>query len=111
MSRRTAVFYYKFETAALARLCDAGFSVESLTKKLSPKVLNKFTGNSLIAMQIFVNGHAFDIGEGITIRDALKALGHNPEIYIVARNGEITHENESLSEGDKLDLVKITSGG
>lgn len=41
----------------------------------------------------------------------MKKLGFNPEIYIVAKNGEITHENESLNEGDKLDLVKIISGG
>ena len=74
-------------------------------------MLNKFTGNSLIAMQIFVNGSISEIDEGITIHDALKALGHNPEIYIVARNGEITHDNELLCKGDKLDLVKITSGG
>ncbi len=62
-------------------------------------------------MQIFVNGDKFDIDNNATIREAIKKLGHNPEIYIVARNGEITHENEPLREGDKLDLVKIISGG
>ena len=62
-------------------------------------------------MQIFVNGDKFDIDGNTTIREAIKKLGHNPEIYIVARNGEITHENEALREGDKLDLVKIISGG
>ncbi len=62
-------------------------------------------------MQIFVNGSLIDVNEGITIREAIKKIGENPEIYIVARNGEITHENEALREGDKLDLVKIISGG
>ena len=62
-------------------------------------------------MQIFVNGDKFDIDGNATIRNALKSLGHNPEIYIVARNGEITHENERLQEGDRIELVKIISGG
>ncbi len=62
-------------------------------------------------MQIFVNGEPAEVNESLTIREAMKKLGFNPEIYIVAKNGEITHENESLNEGDKLDLVKIISGG
>ncbi len=62
-------------------------------------------------MQIFVNGYRFDIDNNATIREVIKKLGYNPEIYIVAKNGEITHENESLGEGDKIDLVKIISGG
>ena len=62
-------------------------------------------------MQIFVNGEAAEISGSATIREAVKSLGYNPEIYIVAKNGEITHENEQLAEGDKLDLVKIISGG
>lgn len=62
-------------------------------------------------MQIFVNGSAMEVGEGITVRETIKKLGQNPEIYITAVNGEITHENRSLREGDKLDLVKIISGG
>ncbi len=62
-------------------------------------------------MQIFVNGKEAEVNSEITIRDAIKKLGYNPEIYIVALNGEIIHENESLGEGDKIDLVKIISGG
>ena len=62
-------------------------------------------------MQVFVDNAALDVAESTTIRDALKKAGHNPEIYIVACNGEITHENTSLREGDKLELVKIISGG
>ena len=62
-------------------------------------------------MQISVNGEMAEIDSNVTIREAIKKLGYNPEIYIVARNGEITHENASLEEGDKLDLVKVISGG
>ena len=62
-------------------------------------------------MQITVNGSLIDVNDGSTIRDAIKRIGENPEIYIAAVNGQITHENTALNSGDKIDLVKIISGG
>ena len=67
--------------------------------------------HSLIGMQISIDGLVKDFKDGVTVREALKALGHNPEIYLVAVNGTITHENTVLQSGDSLDLVKIISGG
>ncbi len=48
---------------------------------------------------------------GRTARDLLKELGILPETVLVARNGEIVPESEALAGGDRIELLRVISGG
>ena len=61
-------------------------------------------------MKITIDGKPHET-EKTAIADILKELNINREEYIVAKNGTITHENTNLQENDRIDLIKIISGG
>jgi len=61
-------------------------------------------------MRLSLDGKEIDIA-GKTVEDMFEELGLNPEIFLVKRNNEIVHEYESLAEGDKIELIKVISGG
>lgn len=46
-----------------------------------------------------------------TIEDALKLLKINSETVLVKRNNEIIPSIEKLKDGDKIEALKIISGG
>ncbi len=46
-----------------------------------------------------------------TIDDVLNFLGVNRESVLVSVNGEITVEEECLSKGDEIRLIRAVSGG
>ncbi len=56
-------------------------------------------------------GHKVGIGATISIEKLLKKMGINPEIVIVSVNGEITPDNEKVKAGDKVEIIKVVSGG
>jgi len=62
-------------------------------------------------MQVTVNGNVVELKENAVVLDALKKLNLNPEIFIVSRDNEIVHEHEQLKDNDRLDLIKVISGG
>ncbi len=62
-------------------------------------------------MRVTVNCEGVELSEKSTVLDALRKLSINPEIFIVSRNGEIIHEHETLRNNDKLELIKVISGG
>ena len=51
------------------------------------------------------------IPEGLSIKDLLKKLEINREAVIVSRNREIVPDTETISDKDRIDIVRITSGG
>ena len=61
-------------------------------------------------MRLSVDGKEVMI-KGQTVEDMFAELKMNPEIFLVKRNNEIVHEYESLKEGDKIELIKVISGG
>ena len=52
-----------------------------------------------------------DIAKGTKIFDILKKLNINREVVVIAKNGEITPENEELRDGDKIHIITVVSGG
>lgn len=62
-------------------------------------------------MRIKVDDKDVELENNAVALDALKALGLNPEIFIVGRDNEIIHEHEVLRDKDKLTLIKVISGG
>jgi len=61
-------------------------------------------------MKIAVDGKEVNI-IGKTVEDMFEELGMNYEVFLVKRNNEIVHEYETLNEGDKIELIKVISGG
>ncbi|MEM7819453.1 MAG: MoaD/ThiS family protein [Candidatus Aenigmatarchaeota archaeon] len=62
-------------------------------------------------MYIFVNRKKIKIKENSTVLDVLKKLELNPEIYLVKRKRELITEDEKLKNNDKIELIKVISGG
>lgn len=51
------------------------------------------------------------LGSGATAHDALKKAGINSEMVLIKRNGEIIPDAEKLKDGDKLELLRVVTGG
>lgn len=66
-------------------------------------------------MQVVVNGDPLEVAEGATVLDLLEQLGLGPKWVVVERNGEPVerrHNGEtSLTEGDRLEIVRAVAGG
>jgi len=43
--------------------------------------------------------------------DVVRKLRVNPETVIIKRSGEIILENETLKNNDRIELIKVVSGG
>ncbi len=46
-----------------------------------------------------------------TINDILRELGYNREEVVVRLNGKIVAEEEELSRGDSIEVIRIVTGG
>ncbi len=65
-------------------------------------------------MEIIVrqkNEKKIKVQEGLSIGDLLKNRGINRETVLVAKNGEISLEEEILKEGDVVNIISVISGG
>ncbi len=51
------------------------------------------------------------VEDGLSIGDLLKDLEINKETVLVAKNGEISLEEEILKEGDVVEIISVISGG
>jgi thiamine biosynthesis protein ThiS len=51
------------------------------------------------------------VKNGSKIADVLKELGINRETVLVRRNGKIVPEEEKIKDRDKIEVIRITSGG
>ena len=49
--------------------------------------------------------------ENATVSDILKEIKLNPQTVIVSRQGEIIPDTEKVKDGDKLEAIRVVSGG
>ncbi len=67
------------------------------------------------AMQLTVNGKPRRVDGPLTLLGLLEQIGIDPRIIAVERNGEIVKRDRygetSLSDGDKLEIVRMVGGG
>ncbi|MCD6461340.1 MAG: MoaD/ThiS family protein [Thermoplasmata archaeon] len=52
-----------------------------------------------------------DLGEGATVLDAMKTLGVPPDVTIALMGGRPVPEDRPLSDGERLEMVTVVSGG
>lgn len=66
-------------------------------------------------MQISLNGQKADTGDGQTVADIVGRFGFSPETILIEHNGVALHRREwrekPLSDGDRLEIVRIAAGG
>ena len=64
-----------------------------------------------VTIQFLKKEREIEMKEGSTIADALKKIEINPETVIVNRGGEIVTDSEKLKSGEKIEAIRIVSGG
>lgn len=66
-------------------------------------------------MQVQLNGEPFELADGATVADLVRALGGDPRGIAIERNLEIVpksrHGATRLEEGDQLEVVQFVGGG
>lgn len=66
-------------------------------------------------MQIFLNGAAQSVKEGIRLKELVESLGSDPRGIAIELNREIVPKSEHgavvLSDGDQLEVVQFVGGG
>lgn len=66
-------------------------------------------------MQVQLNGEPFELADGATVADLVRALGGDPRGIAIERNLEIVpksrHGETRLEEGDRLEVVQFVGGG
>ena len=53
----------------------------------------------------------YEVPAGMTVRDALRRVGIEPESVLPTRQGELITDDETLREGESIRLVAVISGG
>lgn len=51
------------------------------------------------------------LSKPVKIKNILKKLKINPEDYIIKRNNELCHEEDTAKNKDKIFLIPVISGG
>ena len=66
-------------------------------------------------MRATVNGDSVELPEGMSVADLLRHLGVRAERVAVERNGAVVkrarHVEETIAEGDVLEIVTFVGGG
>lgn len=66
-------------------------------------------------MNVTVNGEARDVTPGTDLLGLIESLGLKLELTAVQHNDDIVHRDEvagtSLSEGDRVELIRVVGGG
>ena len=55
--------------------------------------------------------HDLDMPERATPFSVITVLGMYPDSVLVLKNGNVMPEDEQLSAGDSIELIRIASGG
>jgi sulfur carrier protein ThiS len=61
--------------------------------------------------KIIYRDREWEVATNITVRDAIKKGGLNPETVLATRDGKLITEDVHLQTGDVIKLVAVISGG
>jgi sulfur carrier protein ThiS len=64
-----------------------------------------------MAVRITLRDKEFTLHPGMTVRNALKQVGIQPESVIPTRDGELITDDEILKDGEHIRLIAVISGG
>ena len=52
-----------------------------------------------------------EVREGTTVEELLERLGYDRESVLVRKGKKLIVEEEELSEGDELEIIRVVTGG
>ncbi len=55
--------------------------------------------------------HNLELKDGSTVEEAIKLIKINPQIVIARRGDEIIPDTEKLKNNDRIELIRVVSGG
>lgn len=64
-----------------------------------------------MAVKVILRNKEYEIKPGLTLRQAIKQLGLNPESYLATCDGEMITEDEVLNDNSVIRLIAVISGG
>lgn len=53
----------------------------------------------------------YEVNAGMTVRDAIKKVGLEPEAVLAVMNGQLVTDDTIIKEDMKIKLVAVVSGG
>ncbi len=62
-------------------------------------------------MKLIYRDRTFEMRGGMTVRDAIRKAGLDPEAVLAVRDGVLINEETILAEDDVVKLVAVVSGG
>ena len=62
-------------------------------------------------MTLIYRNQTFELRGGMTVRDAIRKAGLDPEAVLALRDGVLINEETILADDDVVKLVAVVSGG
>jgi len=62
-------------------------------------------------VKIIYRDKQWELRGGMTVRDAIRKVGLDPEAVLATRDGKLINESTILKEDDVIKLVAVISGG
>ena len=66
-------------------------------------------------MKVFVNGEPTEAGDAKTIAELIDRLQLSPQSILIEHNGVALHRRDwthhDLTEGDRVELIRVVAGG
>lgn len=62
-------------------------------------------------VKIKYRNQEFEVNAGMTVRDAIKKVGLEPESVLAVQDGKLVTDDTILQEGTQIKLVAVVSGG
>ncbi len=67
--------------------------------------------DEVVRVKIIYRDKQWELRGGITVRDAIRKVGLDPEAVLATRDGKLINESTILKEDDVIKLVAVISGG
>ena len=62
-------------------------------------------------MKIAYRDKEWELNGGITVREAIRQVGLDPESVLATRDGKLINESTTLKQDDQIKLIGVISGG
>lgn len=64
-----------------------------------------------MAVRLTLRDKEYTVKPGMTVRQAIKKMGIQPESVIPTRDGELITDDEVIKDGEHIRLIAVISGG
>jgi sulfur carrier protein ThiS len=65
----------------------------------------------MATVKIKYRNKEYEVNAGMTVRDAIRKVGLEPETVLAVMNGQLVTDDTIIREGMEIKLVAVVSGG